>query len=141
MNHSITVSQAQADKEKAVKKSLLATKHEHQERGHVSDLIAGWTPRPALPFSQWAKHKEGTATEWKGESLVGGQEHEAALRKLAQKGVVKLFNAIRVCFVLLRCELCLYLLIRLRKDPLKRRQRRSLLDQSSLSQMNSDAGR
>ena len=84
---------AQLKEAKLEKKALTYlqnTKHERQERGHVKDVIAGWGPRPAVPFSQW-NNVEGDH-EW----TVAGAEGEKVLRKLAQRGVVKLFNAIRV---------------------------------------------
>lgn len=67
-------------------------KHERQERCHVRDVIGGWQPRPQRPFAEWAGDDEAAAIE-------GGKttaELEKDMRRLAQKGVVKLFNAIRV---------------------------------------------
>lgn len=88
--------------ERRAKSLIRQTKAEHFDRGHVRDVIAGWAARPALPFSQWesasarrfAKARAGlTAGE---EDLVDetGAEREKRLRKLAQRGVVRLFNAI-----------------------------------------------
>lgn len=96
--------------EKKALKQLQAKKHEREERGHVSDIIAGWTPRPNIPFSQWAKleKKPNNNDDGKGptglveyfgdnvgEMSTGGAEKERELRRLAQKGAVRLFNAIK----------------------------------------------
>jgi hypothetical protein len=83
--------------EKRAAKALHAQKHEREERGHVKDVIAGWTARPNLPFSQW----HGVDTYEDGEDkanvehAAGGAEKEKELRRLAQRGVVRLFNAIK----------------------------------------------
>ncbi|KAI9606274.1 hypothetical protein KEM48_001984 [Puccinia striiformis f. sp. tritici PST-130] len=70
-----------------------ATRHELQERGHIKDVIGGWTPRPAVPFSEWLVQGN---RKWSDEgAYVGGASQETTLRRLAQTGVVKLFNAIR----------------------------------------------
>ncbi|EGG10463.1 uncharacterized protein MELLADRAFT_60183 [Melampsora larici-populina 98AG31] len=72
------------------RKRTASKRHELQERGHIKDVIGGWTPRPALPFSEWLVGRKGIEIE-----MVGGVGHEKVLRRLAQTGVVKLFNAIR----------------------------------------------
>jgi len=84
-------------------KFLQATKHEQQERGHVTDVIGGWTARPAKPFSQWSNYQDDVDQD--EERTLGGAEAEKVLRKLAQRGVVKLFNAIRVNFTFLTSTL------------------------------------
>ena len=78
--------------EKKALKLLQATRHEREERGHVADVIAGWTARPNIPFSQWGKVNEGDTSF---EYSVGGADKEKELRRLAQKGAVRLFNAIK----------------------------------------------
>jgi len=67
-------------------------KHERQERCHVRDVIGGWQPRPQRPFAEWAGDDESAV----GEGGKTTAELEKDMRRLAQKGVVKLFNAIRV---------------------------------------------
>ena len=74
-------------------KALQARRHEREERGHVPDIIAGWTPRPKIPFSQWSK-LDGIRAE-DTELASGGADKERELRRLAQRGTVKLFNAIK----------------------------------------------
>lgn len=74
-------------------------RHEQREHAHVKDVIAGWGPRPKKPFSQWTTQE--TSRDWVPPSdpdqfVPGGAEGEKVLRKLAQRGTVKLFNAIRV---------------------------------------------
>lgn len=78
--------------ERRALKLLQANRHEREERGHVSDVIAGWTARPNLPFSQWNRIDEGDATV---EYTTGGADKERELRRLAQRGAVRLFNAIK----------------------------------------------
>ncbi|KAG0150390.1 hypothetical protein CROQUDRAFT_668533 [Cronartium quercuum f. sp. fusiforme G11] len=77
----------------ANRKQSASKRHELQERGHIKDVIGGWTPRPALPFSEWLIKPDGPNRQ--EVSMVGGVTQEKALRRLAQTGVVKLFNAIR----------------------------------------------
>lgn len=82
--------------EKRARKVLQAQRHEREERGHVKDIIAGWTPRPNVPFSQWNKIDDATVEENANlEYAIGGAEKEKELRRLAQRGVVRLFNAIK----------------------------------------------
>ncbi|CAH7675800.1 Rrp15p-domain-containing protein [Phakopsora pachyrhizi] len=77
-----------------LRKRNASKRHERQERGHIRDVIGGWTPRPALPFSEWLIQDQDKGSLNNGD-LVGGASHERSLRRLAQTGVVKLFNAIR----------------------------------------------
>ncbi|GAA5873617.1 hypothetical protein JCM16303_001180 [Sporobolomyces ruberrimus] len=74
------------------------TKAQHLSRGHVRDVIGGWGARPPLPFSQWeSKSARDFETARRGGNLEEGEtgaEREKRLRKLAQRGVVRLFNAI-----------------------------------------------
>ncbi|GAA6007926.1 hypothetical protein JCM11491_006542 [Sporobolomyces phaffii] len=74
------------------------TKAQHLSRGHVRDVIGGWGARPPLPFSQWeSQSARDFETARRGGSLDEGEtgaEREKRLRKLAQRGVVRLFNAI-----------------------------------------------
>ncbi|WVN87244.1 uncharacterized protein L203_102421 [Cryptococcus depauperatus CBS 7841] len=60
--------------EAKAKKQLKVEKEEKEDRARVKNVVEGWS----------------------GDSVVGGQEFERNLRKTAQKGVVKLFNAILV---------------------------------------------
>lgn len=75
------------------------TKAAHLARGHVRDVIGGWGPRPPLPFSEWeSKAARDFERAKRGGTLVDegetSAEREKRLRKLAQRGVVRLFNAI-----------------------------------------------
>lgn len=62
-------------------------------------MIVGWGARPNLPFSQWdsvsarafARAQNGDGEDGGAET---GAEREKRLRRLAQRGVVRLFNAI-----------------------------------------------
>ncbi|KAL0242185.1 hypothetical protein I308_105814 [Cryptococcus tetragattii IND107] len=60
--------------EAKAKRQLRAEKEEKEDRARVQNILEGWS----------------------GDGVVGGQEFERNLRKTAQKGVVKLFNAILV---------------------------------------------
>ncbi|KAK4053429.1 hypothetical protein OIV83_001594 [Microbotryomycetes sp. JL201] len=80
------------------------TKAQHYARGHVRDVISGWGPRPPLPFSLWeSKQARDFERARRGEAgqdavpegVENSAEREKRLRKLAQRGVVRLFNAIR----------------------------------------------
>lgn len=61
-------------------------------------MIGGWGSRPPLPFSQWesqaARDFEQAKRGGKLDEDETGAEREKRLRKLAQRGVVRLFNAI-----------------------------------------------
>lgn len=85
--------------ERKALKLLQANRHEQREHAHVKDVIAGWGPRPKKPFSQWTAAE--MSSDWVPPSdpdqfVPGGADGEKVLRKLAQRGTVKLFNAIRV---------------------------------------------
>ncbi|GAA5905092.1 hypothetical protein JCM8208_007681 [Rhodotorula glutinis] len=86
--------------ERRARSVLRDTKAQHLARGHVRDVIGGWGPRPPLPFSQWdsASARRFEAAKRGGrleaEDNETGAEREKRLRKLAQRGVVRLFNAI-----------------------------------------------
>lgn len=85
--------------ERRAKNLIRETKANHLARGHVRDVIAGWGARPALPFSQWEstsarEFERAQNGEVEGETGETGAEREKRLRKLAQRGVVRLFNAI-----------------------------------------------
>lgn len=85
--------------ERRAKGLIKETKANHLARGHVRDVIVGWGARPGLPFSQWesASAREfyrAQAGEVVGEVTESGAEREKRLRRLAQRGVVRLFNAI-----------------------------------------------
>lgn len=85
--------------ERRAKNLIRETKANHLARGHVRDVIAGWGARPALPFSQWEsasarEFERAQHGEAEGEITETGAEREKRLRRLAQRGVVRLFNAI-----------------------------------------------
>ncbi|GAA5821803.1 hypothetical protein JCM11251_001033 [Rhodosporidiobolus azoricus] len=84
--------------ERRARSVLRETKAQHFERGHVKDVIGGWGSRPPLPFSQWesqsARQFEKARRGGQLEDDETGAEREKRLRKLAQRGVVRLFNAI-----------------------------------------------
>lgn len=90
-------------------KLVQAKKHEKREHAHVKDVIANWGPRPKKPFSQWTP--EELSQDWvppeDPEAYVpGGGEGEKVLRRLAQRGTVRLFNAIRVGDILSPLPVC-----------------------------------
>lgn len=58
----------------------------------MKDVIAGWKARPNVPFSEWSSVD---VTDDKVEYAIGGADKEKELRRLAQRGVVRLFNAIK----------------------------------------------
>lgn len=78
--------------ERRARSALHAQKYEREERGHVKDVIAGWSARPNVPFSEWTSID---TSDDKTEYSIGGAEKEKELRRLAQRGVVRLFNAIK----------------------------------------------
>ncbi|BGP19165.1 hypothetical protein JCM10213_006489 [Rhodosporidiobolus nylandii] len=84
--------------ERRARSVLRETKAQHFSRGHVRDVIGGWDARPPLPFSQWesksARDFEAAKRGGRLEADETGAEREKRLRKLAQRGVVRLFNAI-----------------------------------------------
>ncbi|KAK4690842.1 hypothetical protein P7C70_g9479, partial [Phenoliferia sp. Uapishka_3] len=86
--------------ERRAKKLIRDTKASHLARGHVRDVIAGWGARPNVAFSLWdSKSARQFERAQRGEEKEGvvvetGAEREKRLRKLAQRGVVRLFNAI-----------------------------------------------
>ncbi|WVF71746.1 hypothetical protein IAT40_006554 [Kwoniella sp. CBS 6097] len=59
--------------EAKARRALKAEKEEKEDQARVIDVIEGWS---------------------NGDGVVGGQEFERGLRKTAQRGVIKLFNAI-----------------------------------------------
>lgn len=84
----------------------LEQKRRREERSHVKDVIAGWGPPGVLPplLDQDGNIMEtypAISAEDDQEKLQefasqgGSQVYERKLRKVAQRGVVKLFNAIR----------------------------------------------
>ncbi|GAA6025652.1 hypothetical protein JCM10207_008925 [Rhodosporidiobolus poonsookiae] len=84
--------------ERRARSVLRETKAQHFERGHVRDVIGGWGSRPPLPFSEWesqaARDFERARRGGQLDADETGAEREKRLRKLAQRGVVRLFNAI-----------------------------------------------
>ncbi|WWC61595.1 uncharacterized protein I303_104179 [Kwoniella dejecticola CBS 10117] len=59
--------------EAKARRQLKMEKEEKQDKARVKDIVEGWSG---------------------GDGVVGGQEFEKGLRKTAQRGVIKLFNAI-----------------------------------------------
>lgn len=84
--------------ERRAKNLIRETKANHLARGHVRDVIAGWGSRPAIPFGTWdsttAREFDRAQNGADGENVETGAEREKRLRRLAQRGVVRLFNAI-----------------------------------------------
>lgn len=84
--------------ERRAKKLIRDTKASHLARGHVRDVIAGWGARPLVAFSLWdsksARQFERAQRAPDAPAQETGAEREKRLRKLAQRGVVRLFNAI-----------------------------------------------
>lgn len=70
----------------------LQQRRELEERGHVKDVIGEWGPPGVLPTSRAPEESPGFH-EWMEQG--GAKGYERRLRKVAQRGVVKLFNAIR----------------------------------------------
>lgn len=84
----------------------LEQKRRREERSHVKDVIGGWGPPGVLPpledeDGNIIKTYPAISAEDDAEKLLefaaqgGSQAYERKLRKVAQRGVVKLFNAIR----------------------------------------------
>lgn len=83
----------------------LAARRKREDRAHVTDVIGGWGAPGELPKTADGDEKPVIASEaqegveaeklkaWLQEGGVQG--YEKRLRKVAQRGVVKLFNAIR----------------------------------------------
>ena len=71
----------------------LEKKREREERAHVRDVIGDWLPPGVLP-GQTIPEDSPQMIEWTEQG--GAKGYERRLRKVAQRGVVKLFNAIRV---------------------------------------------
>ncbi|PWN24481.1 hypothetical protein BDZ90DRAFT_235027 [Jaminaea rosea] len=68
------------------------------DRFRVRDVIGGWGPPGVLPDGTSlakARTAEGSDAEDDAVDDFSSKLHERALRKVAQRGVVKLFNAIR----------------------------------------------
>ncbi|PWN90286.1 hypothetical protein FA10DRAFT_301557 [Acaromyces ingoldii] len=83
---------------KAARLALEARK-KREDRAHVEDVIGGWGPPGRLPKTEEGEEKQpddepdDAARSWLSQG--GAQGYEKRLRKVAQRGVVKLFNAIR----------------------------------------------
>ncbi|EST09985.1 Protein of unknown function DUF1665 [Kalmanozyma brasiliensis GHG001] len=81
----------------------LEQKRRREERSHIKDVIGGWGPPGVLPALEdedgniietfYAENDEQRLEEFASQG--GSQVYERKLRKVAQRGVVKLFNAIR----------------------------------------------
>lgn len=72
-------------------------KKKRAERARVTDVIGGWgAPGQVLKTDEGDEREAEESEHFKEWSLQGGaQAYEKRLRKVAQRGVVKLFNAIR----------------------------------------------
>ncbi|KAI3617199.1 hypothetical protein CBS9595_003108 [Malassezia furfur] len=70
----------------------LEKRREREERAHVRDVIGDWLPPGVLP-GQTVDQNTPQMIEWTEQG--GAKGYERRLRKVAQRGVVKLFNAIR----------------------------------------------
>ena len=70
----------------------LEQRREREEKAHVRDVIGEWGPPGALPGHDLALDTP-QSVEWMEQG--GAKGYERRLRKVAQRGVVKLFNAIR----------------------------------------------
>lgn len=70
----------------------LEKRREREERAHVRDVIGDWGPPGVLP-GQTVTPEAPTMLAWTEQG--GAKGYERRLRKVAQRGVVKLFNAIR----------------------------------------------
>ncbi|SNX81684.1 uncharacterized protein MEPE_00389 [Melanopsichium pennsylvanicum] len=82
----------------------LEQKRRREERCHVKDVIGGWGPPGVLPplededgnvIEIFASAEDEAEKLQEFASQGGSQTYERKLRKVAQRGVVKLFNAIR----------------------------------------------
>ncbi|CEH19122.1 hypothetical protein CBOM_05795 [Ceraceosorus bombacis] len=73
---------------------MLQARKERQERARVKDVISGWGA-PGLPpgVTPDLNSQKEMAEAWIKDGGAAGRERK--LRKVAQRGVVKLFNAIR----------------------------------------------
>lgn len=77
----------------------LAARKKREDRAHVKDIIGGWGAPGQVPKTREGNDKSNSLDEgdllksWLQEGGVQG--YEKKLRKSAQRGVVKLFNAIR----------------------------------------------
>lgn len=82
--------------EKASRLAVEAKK-KRAERARVTDVIGGWgAPGQVLKTDEGDEREADESKQFKDWSLQGGaQAYEKRLRKVAQRGVVKLFNAIR----------------------------------------------
>lgn len=82
----------------------LEQRRRREERSHVKDVIGGWGPPGVLPalededgnVMETMRNAEDDVERLQEFASQGGsQSYERKLRKVAQRGVVKLFNAIR----------------------------------------------
>lgn len=77
----------------------IEAKKKREERARVTDVIAGWGAPGQVPKTEEGNERarEDDESESVQEWLLqgGAQGYEKRLRKVAQRGVVKLFNAIR----------------------------------------------
>jgi hypothetical protein len=86
--------------EKASRLAVEAKK-KREERARVKDVIGGWGAPGQLPKTAEGEEKEENDSDDDNEQRKdwimqgGAQGYEKRLRKVAQRGVVKLFNAIR----------------------------------------------
>ena len=68
-------------------------RREREERAHIKDVIGEWGPPGTLSNSTQMPLSGAALDAWTEQG--GAKGYERRLRKTAQRGVVKLFNAIR----------------------------------------------
>ena len=71
----------------------LEKRKEREERAHIKDVIGEWGPPGSLSYAGHAPLSGPALDAWTEQG--GAKGYERRLRKTAQRGVVKLFNAIR----------------------------------------------
>lgn len=71
----------------------LEKRKEREERAHIKDVIGDWGPPGSLSYAGYAPLSGPALDAWTEQG--GAKGYERRLRKTAQRGVVKLFNAIR----------------------------------------------
>lgn len=73
----------------------LEKRKEREERAHIKDIIGDWGPPGLLSYSETTQAPLSGAALDAWTEQGGTKGYERRLRKTAQRGVVKLFNAIR----------------------------------------------
>ncbi|TQV93145.1 DUF1665 domain-containing protein [Cordyceps javanica] len=83
--------------EAKAKRQLREQKRKAQEKGRVRDVLVA--PAPAAPAARLADEDEDEGAEVLATTTADILAAEAKLRKVAQRGVVKMFNAVRAAQV------------------------------------------